>query len=532
MAHDDPSSREDNVKERRDDTGPEGSSSTERITEPVRDERGGIQKLNKRQKKMLRDQTRPLDSWERYRALTDVVDEQLELVDLADHKARFALIIMGALNAFLFIIGSNTDAFEAIPDRYRPIAAAFVGLYAAMAIYFFVQAIESLRPRKSQAHVGPIPGAARSQDAPMGLRFYDDMLSRDTTQYRQAWQDVTMSQLTGELAVQAHSLAAINRPKYVALSRLYSGLKLMTLVSAVMLILGAVFVLSGKEKQLRLGKSGSKKSLFGGAIGGGQRGSDVLGSPEPVGPHVKEPSGVAFDAKRGHAFVVGDSGQLVELDLSGQEVWRGKVKGDLEELAVHTPSGLAILLDETKGELIAWDPASRAERGRWMLDQAALLGQAPEKDNNGFEGLAFREESGKPGGGVFYLGHQRGPAMIVAVSFDPAKPGGTLGADAVLSRWTLTEVKTINALTWVQSLGSLLVLDGKGHAIDILKIDGSSEAHVSLHGPQPEGLTMDSTGALWVADDQKGLERFPGALDALQGYLREHGEAPDPDERK
>ena len=73
-------------------------------------------KLSKKERKLLKDQTRALDSWERYRALTDVVEEALDLVDLADHKARFALVIMGALNALLFLLASATDVFDAIPS--------------------------------------------------------------------------------------------------------------------------------------------------------------------------------------------------------------------------------------------------------------------------------------------------------------------------------------------------------------------------------------------------------------------------------
>ena len=74
-------------------------------------------KLSKKQKKALKDAHRPLDSWERYRALTDVLDEAIDLVDLADHKARFALVIMAALNVVLFFVAVRTDLVEAISRR-------------------------------------------------------------------------------------------------------------------------------------------------------------------------------------------------------------------------------------------------------------------------------------------------------------------------------------------------------------------------------------------------------------------------------
>jgi hypothetical protein len=77
-------------------------------------ERGGAREETKAEKKarkraekareLAEDAHRPLDSWERYRALCDALKEANDLVDLADHKARFALVIMGALNAVMFIV--------------------------------------------------------------------------------------------------------------------------------------------------------------------------------------------------------------------------------------------------------------------------------------------------------------------------------------------------------------------------------------------------------------------------------------------
>ena len=61
-----------------------------------------------------------------------------------------------------------------------------------------------------------------------------------------------------------------------------------------------------------------------------------------------------------------------------------------------------------------------------------MLGQAPGEANQGFEGLAFRPERGRPGGGVFYLAHQRTPAMVVGLAFDPAAAAGPLGGR---TRW-------------------------------------------------------------------------------------------------
>ena len=99
-----------------------------------------------------------------------------------------------------------------------------------------------------------------------------------------------------------------------------------------------------------------------------------------------------------------------------------RVKGNLEDVAVHTPSGRLVLLAEKKGELVVWDPGSASELARFPIDMVGVLGKEPADRNQGFEGLAFREDSGEPGGGTFYLVHQRKPARLVALSLRSSGP--------------------------------------------------------------------------------------------------------------
>jgi len=476
-----------------------------------------VRKLGKKQKKALKDAHRPLDSWERYRALTDALGEALDLVDLGDHKARFALIIAGALNVFLYALGATTDVFDNVPERFRFAMAIFAGLYAVLAIYNLIQAIESLRPRRATPYVHYSADTGGFEEYPLGLRFYEDILSRDMEAYRRAWREVRVGQLNNEVVVQLHALAGINRAKFAALDRLYVGLKLMTVFAVVLLLVGTAFIFHNKGEKLKL----KKHALLGVGAEKEEAAASVFGTPQrfdDIG--VKEPSGVAFHPRLGHLFVVGDEGKIAELDGDGRLLRSHKLKGDLEDLAVHTPTGNLLVLAEQKGELIWYDPAARQEQKRWQLDQAAVLGQAPGGTaNQGFEGIAFREERGRPGGGVFYLVHQKDPTMLVAIAFDPKRPAGSLGGDVVISRWPLNQ-KEGRAVTYVPSLDRLLVLgDAKDKAL-VLGMDGSVEGDVSIEGAHPEGMSFDGQGNLWVAEDKGGLLRFGGALAALESHLK------------
>ena len=469
-----------------------------------------VRKERKRRRKDERraaDRHRPLDSWERYRAMVDTLEDASDLIDLADHKARFALVIMGALNAILLIAGTRAEIRDAVPEGLRTYGAIYLGVYAFVAVYFVMQAIESLRPRKSHP-VLPYPGEAAYADFPMGLRFYEDILERDLEAYRRAWREVHIGQLNAELAVQLHGLARINQAKYAALRRLYAGLQILTLMGALALTVGASFaILGGREPKLKSGKPG-------------KGGLSLLPTPQRLlGTGAKEPSGIAFQPVSGHLFLAGDEGRLVELDENGAALRSDKLGGNLEDVAVHIPSGLLVLLSEKKAELVVWDPIGHAEVRRVKIEQEAVLGQAPGDKNQGFEGLAFRPLAGEPGGGLFYLVHQRNPALLVAIAFDPLGTATSLGAESVRQRSAFPGHQDLAAVTWVPSLNRLLVIAEQEDRILLVRPDGSLEEQVVLPGLRQEGLAFDGRGDLWVADDRGGLLRFGGALAALKAGL-------------
>jgi uncharacterized protein YjiK len=502
-----------------DSPGPTTAPAPELVPVDKSDALRTVRKLGKKQRKLLKDTHRPLDSWEKYRALTDALDEAQELVDLGDHKARFALIISGALNVFLYALGASTDVFDNVPERYRFAIMMLAGLYAVLAIYNLIQAIESLRPRRAQPYVHFSADTGGYEEYPLGLRFYEDILGRDMEAYRKAWREVRIGQLNNEVAVQLHAMAAIIRAKYAALDRLYRGLQLMTVFAVVLLLVGTAFIFHNKGEKLRL-----KKHAF---LGMGKdkeevKAATIFAEPQRVTDlGVQEPSGVVFHPRLGHLFVVGDEGTLAELDADGRRIDSRPVHGNLEDVAVHGPTGDLVLLSEKSSELILYDPTSHQEKKRWQMDAAAILGEEPGDKNQGFEGIAFRAERNRRGGGIFYLAHQRTPAMVVALQCDPAAPSGRLGAEAVLGRWSLEPHEDLTAVTYVPSIDRILVLTDKSDRIMVLTGSGTIESEIEVPGEQQEGLTVDAKGDIWLADDKdKSLLRLPGGLRALEGHLK------------
>ena len=194
-------------------------------------------KLRKLKEKL--DDSRALTPAELYRALSDALDEGYELFDLSNREARFALILMGGLNAALVIVASQSGLRERLSPIELQIEAAIIGIYALLAIAFLFQAITALRPGQFRPKLKH--WSRERKDFPQGVRYFEDIIHRNTMDHWEAWQAVTLRQLNAELAVQLHSLALKNEARKKALRRLYTSLRIMTGVFAAILLLFVAF---------------------------------------------------------------------------------------------------------------------------------------------------------------------------------------------------------------------------------------------------------------------------------------------------
>jgi len=478
-------------------------------------------KRRRKEAKLLAESARALDPWERYRALVDSLEEAQDLVELADRKARFALVIMGALNIAFFFLATRAEIVDYLPSWLRPFIGFYLLLYAAVALFFFLEAIEALRPRRFRPPL-PYPGEGGPEHYPQGLRYYEDIVQRDVEAFRRAWREVRFGQLNAELSVQNHVMARINLDKYSSLRRLYGGLRVLTLLAGGLLAILALSMLFHHPSGLAssafpLPASGPAGFLEGPAAG-------PLGSPETVAvAGLREASGIAWHPARQSFFAVGDRGTLLEVERTGAVVATHHVGGNLEDVTVHGPSGRLVLLAEKKGELVVWDPATASEMARFALDVAGVLGREPADRNQGFEGIVFRAETGRPGGGVFHVVHQRKPARLVTIAFDPTGPARTLGGADVLARHALKPYEDLTAVAWNDRLGRLLVIAESEDRLLMVSPDGTIDADLPLPGEQQEGLALDPEGALWVADERRGLLRLPGAWSVLRAALAAAG---------
>jgi hypothetical protein len=176
-------------------------------------------------------ETRLLDPWERYRALSDHVDHLLDVTELADRKTRFALVILGALNAVNVLIAIRAPELGA--GTLSPVwQQSYVTGYVLLSLYAAVFAIVALRPRSQE-----MDGAAM-QGEPTGMSLLAGKADTGADEYYDTWRQAELSQVNRELAMRSHLLARANTEKFRALRRVYQGLLVLVALTAVV----AVFI--------------------------------------------------------------------------------------------------------------------------------------------------------------------------------------------------------------------------------------------------------------------------------------------------
>jgi hypothetical protein len=183
-------------------------------------------------------ETRPLDPWERYRALTDRVDHLLDVTELADRKTRFALVILGALNAVNVLIALRAPQLGA--DSLNPtVLQSYITGYVLLSLYAAVYAIVALRPRSQEMN-----GAA-AQDEPTGMTLLSGTSDANAQSYYDVWRQAELSQVNRDLAMRSHLLARANTEKFQALRRVYQGLLVLVGLTGVLALVIALHATLG-----------------------------------------------------------------------------------------------------------------------------------------------------------------------------------------------------------------------------------------------------------------------------------------------
>lgn len=192
----------------------------------------------KEREKLAEDANRAPDAWERFRILLESVDQGRRLTEIADHKARYALVLIGVVNAAVILLGTRSDFLHGSPAWLEVGLKALLIPYLAASFAALWFAVACLQPRSLRDLEPPPPtgsGNPATRPQALGLLAWEGIVRRNLDSYQRAWDAVTLGQLNAEMVRVAHALAAVNRAKFTALRRMYLATLIIIALAALLL---------------------------------------------------------------------------------------------------------------------------------------------------------------------------------------------------------------------------------------------------------------------------------------------------------
>jgi hypothetical protein len=163
-------------------------------------------------------ETRPLQPWERYRALVDHYDSLQDEAEHGDKKTRFALLILGSLNAINLVIAMRGDTVG-LPPQNGALIVLYLACYALVSLGCCYGAIAALKPLATSR-----TDTVYGRHGKRPLRFPEPVLNQTLDEYCENWRTAEVGRLSHELASLVYFTARGNADKLKALQRVYVGL--------------------------------------------------------------------------------------------------------------------------------------------------------------------------------------------------------------------------------------------------------------------------------------------------------------------
>ena len=224
---------------------------------------------------------------------------------------------------------------------------------------------------------------------------------------------------------------------------------------------------------------------------------------------LREPSGICYHPQRGTLFVVGDEGEVAEIEKDGTPIVHYMIKGDLEGITVVPETGLLYIAVEGDDIILEFDPVKGEVRRRFPINRAFkgdpnFLQKQTDRYDNGIESIAFVPNPKHPEGGTFYVGNQWDPSMIMEVLV-PLKSSLDAEAEAKIIRVLPFRMDDPAAMYYDPVTKRLNIVSDADNILVEVTLDGKMVKQYAFLGEDQEGLCRDDEGYLYIAQDNGGI---------------------------
>ena len=228
------------------------------------------------------------------------------------------------------------------------------------------------------------------------------------------------------------------------------------------------------------------------------------------GEKIEEPSGIAYHPTRKTLFVVGDEGDIYEIDenakiLKHKNLPHGRNEEiDPEGITVNTRTGNLYVAAEEGDDILEIDPETFDIVGYYNITSRRELFKA---GGDGLEGIAF--VPGKdPEDDRVYVCNQYDPPIVMKVAL-PAKPRGNAVEKhpvPVIGSFNMP-VSDLSGITYHNKRKTLFVLSDENNLLMEVTTEGKIKNQWAVTGKDQEGIAFCRT-FMYIAQDSGKILRI------------------------
>jgi uncharacterized protein YjiK len=212
--------------------------------------------------------------------------------------------------------------------------------------------------------------------------------------------------------------------------------------------------------------------------------------------------------------VIGDEGDIAELQLDGDLVKQAKIKkNDFEGITYDPATGLLYAVIESNAGTLEINPEDFSVIREFAIEPVFGERKILVEDKNKVEAITFVPEADHPEGGQFYLSNQstglnRETESVVFVVDAPLRSG--LGDKLVgqITGYFTVPVTDLADLHYDPVTDHLYLISDETNTFFRITKTGTVVNSYALPGENQEGLTVDHEGFLYIAQDSGGIIRL------------------------
>ena len=225
-----------------------------------------------------------------------------------------------------------------------------------------------------------------------------------------------------------------------------------------------------------------------------------------------EPSGIVYHPSRGTLFVVGDEGDICEIETDGSPVKQTRVRpGDFEGITCDPRTGLLYVAIEGEEKILEIHPDDFRVLREFAIDRTFQGKVLLAPGGQGVEAITFAPDAGHPHGGTFYLSNQafsldlpEDPSIIFEVEV-PLREKTAGDAAARILRCFSPGITDFSALHYDGESDHLYAVSDSNNLLVEMSRAGEFIDFWAFPGANQEGLTVDEAGFVYIAQDHGGI---------------------------